>query len=177
MRLRYRKATTRKRLRSAVRRDRRGACCRLDRREVNLSEVVAENFWRFLGLFRPHCTLESSVTGSWTDLAEWFWGLARWLRLLGDTLLIAYVGTLMGADMRHLLSAFCAAANLASAVAVVFVTGAFLEFCRTVPEHRLRADFRHRVRPRARCRACLPSRSIPPARSASCSPRSSRTST
>ena len=32
----------------------------------------------------------------WTDPAEWFWGLRRWTRLLGETLLIAYVGTLTG---------------------------------------------------------------------------------
>ena len=33
----------------------------------------------------------------WTDFAEWFWGWPRWLRLLGETLLIGYVGTLLGA--------------------------------------------------------------------------------
>src|ERR1700751_5817370 len=28
-----------------------------------------------------------------SDPVEWYWGLGRWLRLLGETLLIAYVGT------------------------------------------------------------------------------------
>ena len=70
----------------------------------------------------------------WADLAEWFWGLKSWLRLLGDTLLIAYVGTLLGA-----LGGFCcassASANLAkSRAGPCSSRAATLEFCRTVPE-------------------------------------------
>ena len=70
---------------------------------------------------------------AWADLSEWFWGLPRWLRLLGDTLLIAYVGTLTGG-----LTAFASASwrrpIWSSRSAIVFVTRRFLEFCRTVPE-------------------------------------------
>ena len=33
----------------------------------------------------------------WTDFAEWFWGLKKWSRQLGETLLMAYVATITGA--------------------------------------------------------------------------------
>jgi phosphonate transport system permease protein len=32
-----------------------------------------------------------------TDIAEWYWGAGRWLSLLLDTLLMAFMGTLLGA--------------------------------------------------------------------------------
>ncbi|MCZ8099678.1 MAG: phosphonate ABC transporter, permease protein PhnE, partial [Burkholderiales bacterium] len=64
---------------------------------------------------------------------EWFWGLGKWLRQLLDTVLIAYLGTLLGAIVAFLLC-FAAAANLAVSPARRFVARRFLEFCRTVPE-------------------------------------------
>jgi phosphonate transport system permease protein len=68
-----------------------------------------------------------------TDMAEWFWGLGKWMRRLIDTLLIAYLGTLLGA-MAAFLLCFSAAANLAKGPASRFFARRFLEFCRTVPE-------------------------------------------
>ena len=53
----------------------------------------SENFWRFPAYFAGMAPKFAFAT-AWADLSEWFWGLPRWLRLLGDTLLIAYVGTL-----------------------------------------------------------------------------------
>ncbi len=67
------------------------------------------------------------------DIAGWFWGLGKWLRLLGDTLLIAYVATVFGAVFGFLLS-FLAAANLGVSPSIVFAVRRILEFCRTVPE-------------------------------------------
>lgn len=67
------------------------------------------------------------------DIAGWFWGIGKWLRLLGDTLLIAYVATVFGAVFGFLLS-FLAAANLGVSPAIVFAVRRILEFCRTVPE-------------------------------------------
>jgi phosphonate transport system permease protein len=92
----------------------------------------SENFWRFPAYFAsiaPKLSLSSAPA----DIAEWFWGLPRWLRLLGDTLLIAYVGTLAGAISGFVLC-FLASANLVKSRAIVFVTRRLLEFCRTVPE-------------------------------------------
>jgi phosphonate transport system permease protein len=69
----------------------------------------------------------------WTDLGEWFWGLQRWLRLLVETLLMAYVGTLLGAIAAFAL-AFLAAANVAPGRWLRIVVRRFCELCRTVPE-------------------------------------------
>lgn len=67
------------------------------------------------------------------DMGEWYWGLQRWTRLLIDTILIAYVGTLSGTLIGGYLS-YLASANLNKSTWLVFVTRRFLEFCRTVPE-------------------------------------------
>ncbi|MBD3764519.1 MAG: phosphonate ABC transporter, permease protein PhnE [Rhodobacterales bacterium] len=68
-----------------------------------------------------------------TDMAEWYWGFSRWMRLLFDTILIAYTGTIIGALIGGYLS-FVAAETLTQTKWLVFVTRRFLEFCRTVPE-------------------------------------------
>ncbi len=67
------------------------------------------------------------------DLAEWFWNLKDWLKLLGDTLLIAYLGTLLGFFGAFALC-FAASANLEKRRWVRIVSRRFLEFCRSVPE-------------------------------------------
>ena len=64
---------------------------------------------------------------------EWMWGIARWARLIGDTLLIAYAGTLAGAVAAFFLS-FMAAKNLGRHPVVRIGVRRLLEFCRTVPE-------------------------------------------
>ncbi|WP_420131830.1 phosphonate ABC transporter, permease protein PhnE [Rhodopseudomonas sp.] len=69
----------------------------------------------------------------WTDPAEWFWGWRKWLGLLGETLLISYVGTLAGAVLAVLLN-FFAARNTAPQPWLLFVIRRFLEICRTVPD-------------------------------------------
>ncbi|MBI5128689.1 MAG: phosphonate ABC transporter, permease protein PhnE [Rhodopseudomonas palustris] len=69
----------------------------------------------------------------WTDPAEWFWGWQKWLGLLGETLLISYVGTLAGAVLALLLN-FFAARNTAPLPWLLFVIRRFLEICRTVPD-------------------------------------------
>jgi phosphonate transport system permease protein len=66
-----------------------------------------------------------------TDIAYWMWGFRDWVALLGDTLLMAYVGTVLGGTMALLLS-FAAASTLA-ARQVVEVTRRTLELMRTVP--------------------------------------------
>jgi phosphonate transport system permease protein len=67
------------------------------------------------------------------DPFEWFWGLDKWLMLLGETLMMAYVGTLLGA-VGAVLFCFMASANITHSAALVFATRRFMEFCRTVPE-------------------------------------------
>ncbi|AVT74771.1 phosphonate ABC transporter, permease protein PhnE [Rhodopseudomonas palustris] len=99
--------------------------------EVDLVKL-ADNFWRFPSYFISIAPKLALAT-LWTDLADWFWGIKRWTGLLLDTILIAYVGTLLGALAGFALC-FLASANLVRSRALVFVTRRFLEFCRTVPE-------------------------------------------
>lgn len=99
--------------------------------EVRLGTLI-DNIHRFPNyIWQTLPTLRLASLGS--DLAEWYWGLARWLRLLWQTVLIAYVGTILGAAGAFLLC-FAAAANLGRAPWLRFGVRRFLEFCRTVPE-------------------------------------------
>jgi len=99
--------------------------------EVDLGKF-ADNAWRF-----PKYILETMPVLRWNslgaDLAEWFWGWKGWLKLLWQTVLIAYVGTILGAAGGFLLC-FVAAANLGRSGWLRFAARRFLEFCRTVPE-------------------------------------------
>src|ERR1700680_1689367 len=67
------------------------------------------------------------------DIAEWYWNFTSWLKLLFDTVLIAYLATLAGAIGAGLL-AFLAAANLAPSTGLRWCVKRLLEFCRTVPD-------------------------------------------
>jgi len=67
------------------------------------------------------------------DVAEWYWDLPGWLKLLLDTILIAYVATLFGA-LGAFATAFLAAENTTPNRAVRFLVKRAHEFCRTVPD-------------------------------------------
>ncbi|SEG32872.1 phosphonate ABC transporter, permease protein PhnE [Bosea lathyri] len=99
--------------------------------EVDPGKFIA-NAWRF-----PKYILETMPTlrlqSFGADMAEWYWGIKGWLKLLWQTLLIAYVGTILGVVGGFLLC-FAAAANLGKTSWLRFATRRFLEFCRTVPE-------------------------------------------
>jgi phosphonate transport system permease protein len=68
-----------------------------------------------------------------TDVAEWYWGIGRWLSLLFDTLMIAFMGTLLGTTSAFGLC-FPAARNLTTQGWVYVVCRRLLEIARTVPE-------------------------------------------
>ncbi|MDE2362013.1 MAG: phosphonate ABC transporter, permease protein PhnE [Hyphomicrobiales bacterium] len=91
-----------------------------------------EHVGRFTSYFDRLLRLDSGAR-VWTGPAEWLWGWRRWLRLLGDTVLMAYVGTCLGAVGAFLLS-FFAAENLARSGWSRFLVRRSLEFCRTVPD-------------------------------------------
>lgn len=99
--------------------------------EVNLQTLWA-NAWR-MPAYVARTVPELGWASLRADLAEWYWGLGRWLRLLWETLLIAYVGTLAGALGAFVLC-FLASANLIPSRGLVFATRRVLEVCRTVPE-------------------------------------------
>jgi phosphonate transport system permease protein len=67
------------------------------------------------------------------DVAEWYWGIGRWLSLLLDTLLIAFMGTLLGATGAFTLC-FPAAHNLTSQRWLYVACRRVMEISRTVPE-------------------------------------------
>jgi phosphonate transport system permease protein len=67
------------------------------------------------------------------DVRAWYWGLPSWLALLGETVLMAYLGTLLGGIAGFALS-FVAAANLVRSPTVRFLAKRFLEVCRTIPD-------------------------------------------
>lgn len=69
----------------------------------------------------------------WSDVAEWFWGFRKWLSKIIETLLIAYLGTIIGAAGAF-VACFLAARNLVESKMLVLVVRRFLEICRTVPE-------------------------------------------
>jgi phosphonate transport system permease protein len=99
--------------------------------EVSLPKLL-DNLHRFPSYILRLFHLENGRP-VWTDFAEWFWGLPRWLRLLGETLLMAYVGTVLGTFGAFVL-AFLAAANVAPSRWLRWTVRRFCEICRTVPE-------------------------------------------
>ena len=68
-----------------------------------------------------------------SDPQEWFWGLRKWLRLMGETMLIAYTGTFVSAAFAIILS-FWGSPNLSGSWILRSLVKRLLEFCRTVPE-------------------------------------------
>jgi phosphonate transport system permease protein len=67
------------------------------------------------------------------DIADWYWNALGWLKLLFDTVLIAYLATLAGAVGAGLLACF-AAENLSPNNGVRWAVKRLFEFCRTVPD-------------------------------------------
>ena len=86
----------------------------------------------FVSYFDRIFTLESGAR-VWSDIGEWFWGWKKWLALLGETVLISYVGTLAGALLAFALN-FLAAENTSPAPWLRFTIRRLMEFCRTVPD-------------------------------------------
>jgi phosphonate transport system permease protein len=98
--------------------------------EVNLRTFFTY-FGNFVSYFDRILTLEDG-TRVWTNVGEWFWGWRKWLRMLAETILISYVGTLAGAVLAFALN-FLAAENTSPAPWLRFVVRRVLEFARTVP--------------------------------------------
>lgn len=101
-----------------------------------VAEVDVAKFWLNIGRFTNYLgRLFYLDTGQpvWTDVTEWFWGFKKWLIKIGETLIIAYLGTVLGFFGAFVLC-FLSARNLVENRAVIFSARRFLEFCRTVPE-------------------------------------------
>ncbi len=100
------------------------------------AEVDPVMFWNKLGNFSSYfdrlLTLDAGGR-VWTNPSDWFWGIHRWLRLLGETVLIAYVGTLTGSFIAF-CACFLASRNLVRSATLRLVVRRVLELLRTVPD-------------------------------------------
>ena len=100
------------------------------------AEVDPKTFLAKIGGFTSYfdrmATLDSGAR-VWTDPAAWFWSFKRSARLIGETVLMAYVGTLTGAIVAFALN-FVASPNVTGRAWLVFAARRLLEFCRTVPD-------------------------------------------
>lgn len=129
----YRKAMARKRLRFTI-------ATAIFFAALVLASVGAEvdlrtffsYFGNFISYFDRILTLEDG-TRVWTNITEWLWGWRKWSLLLGETILISYVGTLSGAVLAFVLN-FLAAENTAPASWLRIIVKRVMEFCRTVPD-------------------------------------------
>lgn len=86
------------------------------------------NFTSYFGRILPRLNIATLPH----DVADWYWNFGGWLKLLVDTLMIAYLGTSFGALGAFALS-FLAARNTAPSAALRISVKRLLEFCRTVP--------------------------------------------
>ena len=129
----YRKAVARRRLRATLVAAAFVAALALAfvGADVNLA-TLAGKIGNFTSYFDRIFTLDSGAR-VWTDSREWFWGWHGWLKLLGETLLISYVGTLAGFVVALGLN-FLAAENTSPVPWLRFAVRRFLEICRTVPD-------------------------------------------
>ncbi|MEM8630403.1 MAG: phosphonate ABC transporter, permease protein PhnE [Pseudomonadota bacterium] len=69
----------------------------------------------------------------WSDFGEWFWRWRVWMQLLIETILIAFMATVLGVIGGFLLS-FPASRNLAPNKWVLWFSRRYLEIARTVPD-------------------------------------------
>jgi len=99
--------------------------------EISFSKLY-QNIGSFTSYFVRIFHLENGQL-VFTDVGEWFWGWKKWLVLMGETLLMAYVGTLLGAAIALVLC-FFASKNITNNGVLVVASRRFLEFSRTVPE-------------------------------------------
>ena len=103
--------------------------------EIDLAKLFG-NISRFTNYLGRLFVLEggrSVFTDIYGTTDSWYWGLWKWSKQIGETLVIAYLGTVLGMIGAFLLC-FAASANIAPNRTSLFAARRFLEFCRTVPE-------------------------------------------
>ncbi len=102
---------------------------------ARVAEIDPATVWNKIGGLTSYLDRIAKLDGGarvWTDPADWFWGLKRWSRLLGETLLMGYLGTISGALAAFGLCFFASRTTCANGW-IRFAALRFLEFCRTVP--------------------------------------------
>ena len=102
--------------------------------EVNLGKLFG-NFGQFFDYIGRLFYLDTGAHVL-TNPSEWFWGItqkSKWLPLLFETVMVAYLGTVIG-FIGALCLSFAAASNMVKSALIRNTAKRFLEFCRTVPE-------------------------------------------
>lgn len=99
--------------------------------EVSVSEFVGglPGLFSYLNDIAPVLRADRLVE----DVGEWYWAFWRWLGLLWDTVLLAFVATGLGC-VGSLLFCFPGSRNLVASTPVYFVARRLAEICRAVPE-------------------------------------------
>jgi phosphonate transport system permease protein len=87
------------------------------------------------GLFTyVHGTLpELRMDSLGSDIKEWYWAFGKWFQLLLDTILLAFMGTLIGTVFAFVLC-FPGSRNLVESYGLYFICRRIMEFARAVPE-------------------------------------------
>jgi phosphonate transport system permease protein len=99
--------------------------------EINAAKFLG-NFGNFTSYINRLMHLDSGAIVL-SNPAEWLWGWKRWLSEMGETLLMAYMGTILGV-LGALPLCFLASKNITRWKGAVFASRRFLELARTVPE-------------------------------------------
>ena len=74
-----------------------------------VAEIDPKLFFAKIGNFTSYFDRIAKLDSGervWTDPVEWFWGLKKWGRLLFETILISYMGTLAGAFAHGSISGY-----------------------------------------------------------------------
>jgi phosphonate transport system permease protein len=99
--------------------------------EVDLPEFIdgLPSFFNYFKETMPEIRAESAMS----DVADWYWGISKWLRYLWDTVMIGFLATLFGFIGAFILC-FPAARNLNRNRWLYFLCRRLTEFGRSVPE-------------------------------------------
>jgi phosphonate transport system permease protein len=87
------------------------------------------NFFNYINSTLPEIHRETFLA----DIGNWYWGLGRWLGMLFDTIVIAFLATLIGGIVAFFLS-FPASHNLMHNPWIYHISRRFMEIARAVPE-------------------------------------------
>ncbi len=99
--------------------------------EVNIATLVegVPGFFNYISDTIPPIRADSVVA----DVREWYWAFPKWLMLLFDTVVIAFLGTFIG-TVGALVFCFAGSRNLVSSGWVYFIARRLTEIARAVPE-------------------------------------------
>jgi phosphonate transport system permease protein len=88
-----------------------------------------DGLFNYVGRTLPLATGDGIVA----DMREWYWGLWKWLGLIGDTVVIGFLATVLG-TLGGFLLALAASRNLGAGLVPYFLARRTLEVARSVPE-------------------------------------------